>query len=289
MGISINKPLNNPVLVAAWPGIGNVGLLAVEALRDQLKAEKIGELGSGRYFFPARVEFRGPVLDELAVPYCDFYYHPADKQDILFFTCSAQPETSQQCWAMAGAVLDAAVDLHCRRVYTAAAGVCAIHHEDQPKVHIVATGDAVVRELLAYPNTTGGMGEAYGHGVLQGLNGLLVGLARRRGLEGACLLGEVPDYLAGGPFPLPRTAQSIFRLFRQVLGLGDLPFGLEELARQADGVISEIYGSFPLEVRDRIAQRRQARPGAAGEITSEEGTWLKNHIGELFHPPGKAD
>jgi proteasome assembly chaperone (PAC2) family protein len=33
-------------------------------------------------------------------------------------------------------------------------------------------------------------------GSITGLNGLVIGAARRRGMNGICLMGEIPDYFS---------------------------------------------------------------------------------------------
>jgi len=36
--------LNNPVMIVGWPGIGNVGIITVETLRQAVQAEELGEI-----------------------------------------------------------------------------------------------------------------------------------------------------------------------------------------------------------------------------------------------------
>jgi len=44
MGIRLYKEpkLEDPVLVACWPGIGNVGIIAVDVLQKMVGAEELG-------------------------------------------------------------------------------------------------------------------------------------------------------------------------------------------------------------------------------------------------------
>ena len=46
MGFKLYKRprLKKPDMIVAWPGIGNVGIIAIEALRTALNAEVIGEI-----------------------------------------------------------------------------------------------------------------------------------------------------------------------------------------------------------------------------------------------------
>jgi proteasome assembly chaperone (PAC2) family protein len=36
--------LENPILIASWPGIGNIGIIPVDTLREMLGAEEFGEI-----------------------------------------------------------------------------------------------------------------------------------------------------------------------------------------------------------------------------------------------------
>ena len=62
-----HKPrLESPILVASWPGIGNVGLIAVDTLRGILRAEVFGEVERGieEFYRQIPVEIR-TQLDRL--------------------------------------------------------------------------------------------------------------------------------------------------------------------------------------------------------------------------------
>jgi len=57
MGVKLYKRprLKNPVMIASWPGIANIGLIAVDTLREALKAEEFGEIEPWDFFYPQRV------------------------------------------------------------------------------------------------------------------------------------------------------------------------------------------------------------------------------------------
>ena len=42
--------LKTPILIASWPGIGNIGLIAVDTLRGMLEAEEFGEIEPWEFF-----------------------------------------------------------------------------------------------------------------------------------------------------------------------------------------------------------------------------------------------
>ena len=48
------KPqMETPILIASWPGIGNIGLIAVDTLRGILEAEEFGEIEPWEFFIPS--------------------------------------------------------------------------------------------------------------------------------------------------------------------------------------------------------------------------------------------
>jgi len=160
----------------------------------------------------------------------------------------------------------------------------------KPRVWAVATSQDLVAEAKNYVNTIL-MSEVEGRGNqgnITGLNGLLTGVAKKRGFEGICLMGEIPDYLSRVPFPYPKASQSVVEVLATILGIRIDLSVLEDMATQIEGVIGNVYNQFPPEIRERIEQRKltvQTRPGA---ITEEDEKWIKEHIDEFFQKGDKG-
>lgn len=283
--------LRQPDMVVGWPGIGNIGLIVVDALRQALGAEELGEIEPWDFFYPSKVVIRGGVLETLEFPGNKFYYRQLEHRDLLLFTGEEQPSGQGREYAeggkayeMANLVLDVAEEFGCRRVYTSGAAVALTHHELRPKVWAVATSPQLLAEAKGYVNTVL-MSEVEGRGNfgnITGLNGLLIGVARKRGFEGVCLMGEIPDYLSRIPFPYPRASQSVLEVLGAALGIAIDPKALDSMAAQMDGVISNVFRQFPPEVREKIDQRKHEIQTRPGMITDEEEKWLKEHIDEFF-------
>ena len=218
MGILLYQEpkLEKPDMVAAWSGIGNIGLIAIDTLRDQLRAEELGEIESWDFLYPRKVTVRAGILEDLEFPANKFYYKRLGKKDLIFFIGEEQPTDGGRMYArgrkayhLANLVLDVAEKFGCQRVYTSGAAVAVTHHALKPGVWAVTSRKDLNTEVKSYENTIL-MGEIEGRGdegSITGLNGLLSGLARKRGFESICLMGEIPDYLSGAPFPYPRAAK----------------------------------------------------------------------------------
>jgi len=298
LGIVYSKEpeLTNPVLGAAGPGIGNVGVLAGAARRGQLEAEEFAEIEPWDFFYPRKVTIRGGLMQDLEFPASRFYFKKLPGHDLIIFMGEDQPVSGTRVYAegrkayvMANLVLDVAERYGCRRVYTSGAAVALIHHTARPRVWGVTSSKELNKEVKSYTNTVL-MGEIEGHneaGAITGLNGLLLGVARKRGLEAVCLMGEVPDYLAGAPFPNQRASRSVLEVLTAMLGMSVDLAGLDEIAGQVEAVINGLYARRPPELKERVEQRKAAP--ASERITEDEERWMREHLDDLFPKKGKDE
>ena len=74
-------------------------------------------------------------------------------------------------------------------------------------------------------------------GTISGLNGLLLGVARERNMEGICLLGEIPVYTT--PIPNPKSSKAVLEVLTKLLDIEVDLAGLEEWAGRAEEEIEE--------------------------------------------------
>jgi proteasome assembly chaperone (PAC2) family protein len=300
LGIILRKKprLENPDLIASWPGIGKVGSIAIDTLRKQVGAEEMGEIEPWEFFYPRQLLIRADVLEELRFPASKFYYTRRAKKDLIFFIGDEQPSDAGRTYAegrkayrLANMVLDVAEKLGCRRVYTSGAAVTSTHHLLKPRVWAVTSRKDLIKEVRSYPNTIL-MGEVEGRserGNISGLNGLLVGLAKKRGLESVCLMGEVPDYLSGASFPYPRASESVLEVLARLLGINVNYDAINEMASQIEHVIDSLYQKFPPEMKHRIERRKSIIQPQPETITDEDERWIKEHIDELLKEGGGED
>ena len=300
MGIKLYKEpkLEKPDMIASWPGIGNIGLIAVDTLRGQLRAQELGEIEPWDFFYPQKVIIKGGVLEGLEFPGNKFYYKRLEKKDLIFFIGEEQPTDGGRIYAegmkayqMADLVLDTAQRFGCHRVYTSGAAVALTHHLLKPRVWAVTSRAELSKEVKSYGNTIL-MGEIEGRGgqgSITGLNGLLLGLAKKRGFEAICLMGEIPDYLSGAPFPYPRASKSVLEVLTDILGIEIDYSALDEMTLQVDDVINGIYEKLPSGVRERIEQRKSMVQAKPETITEEDEKWIKEHIDELFKKEDSGD
>lgn len=288
--ITYREPqLENPDMICSWPGIGNIGLIAVDTLRGQLKARELGQIEPWDYFEPHKVFIQNGMLEELWFPRSRFFYHERGDKDLLFFTGEEQPGGGGKVYAhgekafrMAESIVEVALKHGCRRIYTSGACVSMTHHQVKPRVVAVTSSEKLNRELKRYPNlvTMSELGEAGGEGVITGMNGLMLAVAKKKGLEAVCLMGEIPDWLARVPFPYTKASKSVLEVFGSIFGIDTRPGLLDRQSAEVDRVIESFYEKFPEEVKEIYDQRKtEAKPVP---ISEKEAEWMKENLDEFL-------
>ncbi len=210
--------LKAPNMLAAWPGVSNVAIIVATYLLKKLDFKRLGEVEAAHFFDPIGVVVENNVIEAPHFPQSEFYYwkNQGGGSDLILFISEAQP--GAKGYELANCVLDVGERFGARRVYTCAAALTRIHHSESPDVWGVATSLEVTEDLKRYKLAQRGNLQ------IAGLNGLLLGVAKQRGIEGICLLGEVPLYTTRMQNPMAALAiiKVLMRMLSIELDLADL-------------------------------------------------------------------
>ena len=166
-----------PVLIAAWPGMGYLAKISADYLRRRLKAEKFAEI-----VYPQNSIIYKDGLAEL--PNLSHRFYAAPDNDLIICVGDAQPSTPEETLNLADDVLELAEKYNVKRIYTMAAYPC--DYTEEPTVYGIYTDEELKEELVAH-----GVDLLEGEGSVNGLNGILIGIAKNRGMKGICLMGEI--------------------------------------------------------------------------------------------------
>jgi uncharacterized protein len=223
--------LKDPVLVEGLPGIGNVGKLAADYLKEKVGAKPLATLYSK--FFPPQVYVNEDGIIRLVSN--DLYYRKAtskNERDLLVLCGDYQGIPPEGQYELTYRVLELAHQYQTKEVYTLA-GFAQGHVIESPRVLGAATSLARVEFLKKYGvvfsrNDPGGG--------LIGASGLFLGLGQLFGMEGVCLMGETSGY-----FVDPRSAEAVLKVLARVLSL-ELDFtDLESKAKEIDRIAQKIH------------------------------------------------
>jgi len=195
--------LEHPVFVEGLPGFGNVGKIAARLLIEYTKAKRFAELYSPS--FPDYV-----IVDRNGIcrpPRYDFYASSTNKNQFIILTGDTQPalEDVTAHYQLCDQILDFAEKYGCKFIVTMG-GVTTPRPKGE--VYVAATS-----EKLAAENIDKGA-ILYGRRRIMDATGLLLGLAKERGLEGLCLLGATTGFRADRG-----AALSVFKFLMKTLGI----------------------------------------------------------------------
>ena len=235
------KPINRECdLIASWPGVGNVSLIITKYMQEKLKAQEIGYVEPFTFFDPIGVMVKDNVIETPQFPENKFYFYknPKSGRDLVLFISDEQP--SSKGYDLANCILDSCHQMKVKRVLTLAAAIVKIHHTENPRVWGAATNKDLVEELKKLNVVLKGKIQ------IAGMNGLFLGAAKERKMDGICLLGEVPTYTTRIPNPKAAVAvaEVLARMLNIELDLDDLKKISVQSEETMKNIAAEAMGQF---------------------------------------------
>jgi uncharacterized protein (TIGR00162 family) len=229
------------ILVCGLPGTAYIGKLSVDYLIQPLKAELIGEVYS-KYFPPFVIISEDGLVELLRNELHQF--KDESGRTIVFLTGNSQAFSPEGQYEVADAVLDWAIKNGLQRVYSVAAYVTERPFE-VPNVYCTTTTLALLEEAKAHG------AQLLNNGVIGGENGIITGLAKKKNVEGACLLAETHGYQTPtGEYVLdPRAAKAALKVLTSMLNLKVDMEPMEKQVAQMDEAIAKL-----VEIERRIRE-----------------------------------
>lgn len=225
--------LKNPIVIAAWPGMGEVAYKTALFLREVLDFKMFAKMEATDFFKPAGVVIEKGILNFPSMPAGFFYYCKAKKgmRDIILFLGEAQPPL-EYGQALARSVVDFAQKYKAELLFTFAAKPEAIDHKTESQVWVAATDKEIINQFVSLG------AKLLSEGQISGLNGLVLGVAKSAGLQGLCLLAEIPFYTI--QIENPRANISLLKIIDNYLKLRLSLNPLEERARFIEAEIDKL-------------------------------------------------
>lgn len=223
--------LKNPILVEGLPGVGNVGKLAADYLKDQLKAQLVATIYSR--FFPPQVYVNEEGIIRMVSNDLYRYRVPGPNgRDLLILGGDYQGISPEGQYEITHRILEFCHGAGVKEVFTLA-GFAQGHVIETPRVLGAATSPEMVEAMkkfgVVFSRTDPGGG-------LIGASGLFLGIGRLFGMEGVCLMGETSGY-----FVDPRSAQAVLKVLTRALNV-EIDFtDLESKAHEIDRIAQRIH------------------------------------------------
>jgi len=179
--------LDDPVLIEGLPGIGFVANIATLHLIHELKAKRFADLICSSFQDLAVTTETGGTRS----PINELYYCKGSNgsRDLIIWYGNTQALTTFGQYELCGRILDLTQELGCRYVITLG-GFKQDEVKPTPQLYVAATDTETINEAV-------GLGAKIMVGQIFGVAGILIGLARLRGIKGFSLLvetlGTYPD------------------------------------------------------------------------------------------------
>lgn len=253
--------------------MGHVAISAGYYLLAKLGMHEFAEFSANGLFDIDHVEVKQGRVQPVQRPRnrCFIWKAPNNKRDIIVFIGESQPPLGK--YVFCEQLIDFAREMNVQRVFTFAAMATGMRPEHDARVYAAATDDEALKELDR-PDLY-----LLDEGRIGGLNGVLIGAAADKGMQGICLLGEMPHVFA--QFPFPKASIAVLRIFAEMAAL-HLDF--TEIENQAEATEKQLT-----ELITRLEQRLDSgsstdpsdefRPAEPEQKTSEEDI---QRIEELF-------
>lgn len=249
---SVSTPqLHSPYLICGFPGSGFVGKMAVDHLIHELNPNHLADVYSTS--FPPQVVIRTDGVADL-MKNTIFYSKTTSNNDLLLLTGDSQPADPVSEYLLAEEILDIAAKFDTKKVFTLAAYITGVFVQ-KPRIFGTAT-DAGILETFHEQNIL-----TMDAGSITGMNGLIIGIAKLRGMQGACLLGETSGYVVDA-----KASKSLVETLLSIVGIIIDMTNLEKRAKDTEMLIQTIEQQVVGRVEGQYHDMPR-RPGDTGYIS----------------------
>ncbi len=239
--------LHHPILLAAWPGMGNVALGAIHYLRKKLAMAEFAKIDVTQFYHPEGIV----VVDGLgklpSSPKSIFYN--LIEPPIIVFENEIQIG-GEEGMKLIKLVLDFAREIGTVQIITAAAFPTTSSYKDPSQIFGVA-GSISGMEQLRRLNI-----QIMERGTISGLNGLFLGYAQEQGIESLCLLATIPIYATN--FINPRAWQAIIKVLENILAVRVDLAELDRIIAEIDEKMEQIEEQLQTMIENREASEEES-------------------------------
>jgi uncharacterized protein len=246
--------LDCPYLVCGFPGSGFVGKLAVDHLIQELSAKHLADIYSTS--FPPQILIRADGTADL-IKNSIFYFEDTGPYPIslLLLTGDTQPANPDSEYLLAEEILDIAAKFNPKQVFTLAAYITGVFI-DKPRIF----GTATHIDILKTFEEKGVL--AMDGGCITGMNGIMIGIAKLRGMKGVCLLGETSGYVVDA-----KSSKSLLEILLSIIGIKIDMTNLEKRAKDTEVLIQTIEKQIAGRSFEGNQASSQNKPSNTGYIS----------------------
>lgn len=286
--------LNSPNLICGFPGTGLVGKLAVDYLIKELDATHMADLFS--CYFSPQVVIQSDGTTNIVKN--SLYYVKSNNtstnkkqiknlsqldvqlnqsvndsksntslklangslfssNDLILLTGDSQPVVPGSEYVLSEQLLDLITKFKITNIFSLASYVTGTF-VNEPKIYGTATNPEIVKSFRSFNIST------LDNGNITGMNGLILGLGKLRGIEGTCLLGETSGYVIDA-----KASKNLLEILNKILGIKINMDEINKRSKDTEILIKNLE-------QQMMAKSGQYPPNISGEEQDEELMFPQN-------------
>ena len=222
--------LNNPIMIVGLPGIGNVGNLVAQYLKNELKAKRFATLYSPH--FPYQIITLKSGKFRLVSNRFYYYKNPNRKHsDVILLLGDYQATDPKGQYEVNERIVEFFKFLGGDTIYTIGGYSSGNQYVQKPRVFGVATGKELIVKLKKIGVKFGGIG---GISVL-GTAGMVVAFSKKHHIPAACVMGETGllDVDAN-------SAKSVLKIVSKIMGITVNLTNMEHLQKETEKLLGDL-------------------------------------------------
>ena len=221
--------LKNPIMVVGLPGIGSVGSLVAEYLKNELGAKRFATLYSP-HFIHQTIMLKSGYTRLISNR---FYSKESKSGSLVILLGDTQAATPEGQYEVNEEIVKFFKDLGGKTIYTIGGYSAGSHYIQNPKVFGVAT-DKQTKDALSKKGVIFGQT----NGAIWGSAGMIVSFAKKHGLHAACIMGETSMLEIDA-----NAARAVLESMKNVLGVKINLENIDKIKKETDRMIKELEDS----------------------------------------------
>ncbi len=192
--------------------------------------------------------------------------YPLSSKDLILLTGDSQPVVPGSEYVLSEQILDLITKFKISNIFSLASYVTGTF-VNEPKIYGTATNPDIVKSFRSFDIST------LDNGNITGMNGLILGLGKLRGIEGTCLLGETSGYVIDA-----KASKNLLEILNKILGIKinmdemnkrskDTEILIKNLEQQIMAKSGQYPQSIPTEEQDEGLIYPQNRKSNMGYIS----------------------
>ena len=216
----------DPIMIVGLPGIGSVGSLVGEYLKNELGAKRFASLYSPHFIHQTLMLKSGYTR----LISNRFYYKELKANTLIILLGDTQAGTPEGQYEVNEEIVRFFKHLGGKTIYTIGGYSAGSHYIQNPRVFGVAT-DKYTKNALSKKGILFGLA----NGAIWGSAGLIVSFAKKNRMHGACIMGETSVLEIDA-----NAARAVLEVIKSILGVKINLENIDKIKNETDRMIKEL-------------------------------------------------